>query len=172
MHVKTSARAPRVLRRVLAADALTAGMFVPLASAQESSGPGPTAAPPSTAPPDASGALVAIVVFTVLLAVIALGVKILDLRRRREAEAVYVQAQVSDALLRDPRFFELAITPTAHAPVWKGTPVTVELSGEVPTPALRDSALSLVKREASRVRPDVRIEDRLSVVPGRGLRTA
>jgi len=56
---------------------------------------------------------------------VGIGVKLHDLRRRREAEGVPLQAQVSDALLRDPSLFGLAVTPTARVPWWSGTPVTL-----------------------------------------------
>lgn len=58
-----------------------------------------------------------ILVIAMLLILAAL-VKILDLNR--EGEAVVVQAQISDAVLRDPNLFSLPITPTAHVPLWKG----------------------------------------------------
>src|SRR3989442_8778293 len=92
-------------------------------------------------------------------------VKILDLKRKREGEAVVVQAQISDAVLRDPTLFSLPITPTAHVPLWKGSPVTVEVAGQVPSDDLRLAALRVVEREASHLRPDVRIESRIGVVP-------
>jgi len=110
-----------------------------------------------------SQVLAAIVIVGVLLVALGALVKFLDLRRKREAEAVHLQAQVSDALLRDQALFGLPITPTAHVPLWSGTPVTVEVSGHVPDGAMRESVLRLVREEASRIRPDVQIEDRLSV---------
>ena len=93
-------------------------------------------------------------------------VKRLDLKRKREAAAVHVQAQVADALLREPVLFSLPVTPTAHLPLWTGTPVTVEVTGQMPGPEMRDRVLSLVRSEAARARPDVEIEDRLTVDPG------
>lgn len=116
--------------------------------------------------------MVAIIVFVGLLALIVVGVKILDFKRRRETEAVHVEAQIADALLRDPRFFGLPITPIAHVPVRKGPPVRVEIAGEMPTAGLRDAALFLAKQEASRRRSDVQIDDRLIIVPARAARTA
>ncbi|HEU5321269.1 MAG TPA: hypothetical protein VFX28_10725, partial [Methylomirabilota bacterium] len=49
-----------------------------------------------------------------LLLIVGVLVKVYDLRRRREADAVHLQAQVSDALLRDESLLGLAVTPTAH----------------------------------------------------------
>ncbi len=57
------------------------------------------------------------------------------------------------------------MTPTVHVPMWKGTPATIEMMGRVPTPEAKDAVLRIVRDEAARVRSDVQIEDRLSVVP-------
>jgi hypothetical protein len=90
-------------------------------------------------------------------------VKIYDLRRKREVEEVHLQAQISDALLRDPNLFGLPVAATAHAPVWSGTPVTIELTGEVPDPHQRFAVERIARAEAMRIRPDFEIVDLLSV---------
>jgi hypothetical protein len=54
----------------------------------------------------------------------------------------------------------------------RGSPATIEVSGQVPTPELRKAALRIVEAEASRVRPDVRIEDRLEIAPSTASRAA
>jgi len=64
--------------------------------------------------------------------ILAVLVKMWDLKRKRESEAVIVQSQISDALLREPALFNLAVTPTAHVPLWKGSPVTVESPAKCP----------------------------------------
>jgi hypothetical protein len=125
---------------------------------------------PGGAPSDAtqSGAVTTIAVVALLLGVlVALGalIKFLDLKRKREGEAVVVQARISDAILRDSRFFSLPITPTARVPLWKGTPVTVEVAGQVPSDDLSQAVTRLVEREASQLAADVRIESRIGVVP-------
>jgi hypothetical protein len=132
----------------------------------------PTAPPPtlpSASPTGTTGSgnalLAAAILVVALLVLLGITVKLLDLKRRRESEAVQLQAQVSDALLREQSFFALPVTPTAHVPLWSGTPAIVELAGQVPTPEAKDAALRLVRREAARVRPDVHIEDRLAVIP-------
>jgi hypothetical protein len=98
-----------------------------------------------------------------LLVLVGIGVKLYDLKRKREAEAVHLQAQVSDALLRDPTMFGLAVTPTAHVPWWSGTPARIVVSGRVPRLEARESALRIVEQEARAVRSDVAIEDKLEV---------
>jgi len=90
-------------------------------------------------------------------------VKIYDLRRKREMEEVHLQAQISDALLRDPNLFGLPVAATAHAPFWSGTPVMIELTGEVPDVNLRSAVARIARMEAQRIRPDVEIVDHLSV---------
>jgi hypothetical protein len=121
-----------------------------------------TAAPSSGS---ASGVLTAIVLIAALLVLIIAAVKIFDLRRRRESEAVQLQAQISEALLREPGLFGLPVTATARVPLWTGTPAAIELSGQVPAPEQREAVLKIAREEAARIRPDYTIEDRLAVVP-------
>ena len=107
----------------------------------------------------------------VLVVLVAL-VKMLDLKRRRDSEAIVVQARISDAILRDPRLFSLPITPTAHVPLWKGSPVTLEVAGHVPSEDLRQAAVNLVEREASQLGPEIHIESKLGIEPALARRSA
>jgi len=121
---------------------------------------------PATTPGDGGGtAIAAVIVVAGLLVVIGLAVKRFDLKRKRESEAVQLQAQLSDALLREPSLAGLPLTPTVHVPMWTGTPATIDVTGQVPRPELKDLALCLVSDEASRIRSDIKIVDRLSIVP-------
>ena len=132
--------------------------------AQTPTAPLPTT--PSTGAPAASGSggyVAATIVIIALLVVIGVVVKLFDLKRKRSAEAVHLQAQISDALLREQNVFRLPVTPTAHVPFLTGTPAVVEISGEVPSSEMKETVLRLVKNEASRIRDDVRVEDRLAV---------
>ena len=132
--------------------------------AQTPSAPLPTTPPSTAAAPQGSGGFVAAaIVIVALLVVIGVMVKLFDLKRKRSAEAVHLQAQISDALLREQNVFRLPITPTAHVPFIKGSPATVEVSGEVPSSEIRDSVIRLVRNEATRIRGDVEVEDRLFV---------
>ena len=108
-----------------------------------------------------------IVVATMLLAIVLLGiaVKLYDLKRKREDEAIAAQARVSDALLMDAALAGLPLTPTAYLPLWKGSPLVVEITGAVPRPELREAAVDVAKREMGRSRSDFRIEDRIAVDP-------
>src|SRR5881296_3686231 len=107
-----------------------------------------TAPSPSLSPPAAEGGgatIAAVVVIVGLLMVIGVVVKLFDLKQRRESEAVQLQAQLSDALLREPSLAGLPLTPTVHVPMWRGTPATIELTGQVSRPDLKDIALRLVR---------------------------
>jgi hypothetical protein len=128
----------------------------------------PPAAPPAGAPapatPAGAGSVAAVVLLVVgLLVIVGIGVKIFDLKRKRETEAVHLQAQVSDALLRDQSLFGLPVTPTAHIPLWSGSPATLEITGEVPSRDLAERVMRISEQEASRVRSDVIVENRLTM---------
>lgn len=142
---------------------LIGGALAGAALAQTPAPPTPLAPSPSAAPGDRTGWIVASLLVFGLLVVIGVVVKLYDLRRKREAEAVHLQAQISDAFLRDPNLFGLPVAATAHAPLWKGTPVTVEMTGEVPDPTMRDAVQRIARAEAMRIRPDVEFVDKLSV---------
>lgn len=108
-----------------------------------------------------------IVVAAMLSLVVLLGiaVKLYDLKRKREEEAVAAQSRVSDALLMDATLAGLPLTPTAHLPLWKGTPLVVEITGAVPKPELRAAAVDVATREISRSRADFQVEDHIKVDP-------
>jgi hypothetical protein len=124
----------------------------------------PGAPPPSAAAPqDAGSAAIGFAVIVGLLVIVGIAVKMYDRKRKRDAEAVYLQAQVSDALMRDPRLAGQVLTPTAHVATWGKGPARLEITGEVPDPAVRDLVLRVVRDEAARLRPDVEIVDRMTV---------
>ena len=160
------------IRRVLLG-VLTAGfsMLAPFgAGAQTPSAP--SAPSPAASAEGTSGGLVALLVIVVaFLVAIAVVAKLLDAKRKRENEAVLLQAQISDALLREPNLAGLAVVPTARVSFWSGPP-TVELTGRVPSEDVRRAVLDLARSEASRMRPDAVIDDRITVVPQRDLRAA
>ena len=98
-----------------------------------------------------------------LVVLVGISVKLYDLKRKREEEAVAAQARIADAFLMDSTLAALPLTPTAHLPLWKGSPLVLEIKGAVPSPELREAALEVAKREIERSRPDFLIEDRISV---------
>jgi hypothetical protein len=127
-------------------------------------------APTSPTPPStSSGGIVGTVLTLVVLAVIVIGIVIVarrvSARRRRMEEAVILQSQLSDFVLRETQLRGLPITPRARVLGWRKPEVTVEVAGEVPTPDLRETAMRVVASEAKRLRPDVTASDHLFIVP-------
>jgi hypothetical protein len=138
--------------------------FVSDAAAQATP-PSVTPPPSASVPADNSGIVTALALMGALLLLVGIGVKLWDYRRKREAQAVHLQSQVSDALLRDQDFFGLAITPTVHAGMRRGSPMKIEVTGQAPSPTIRDAALRIVRDEATRMGCEVEIEDHIEVRP-------
>jgi hypothetical protein len=109
-----------------------------------------------------SGGLVVVGIVVALLVALIVAVKLNDRKNRREAEAVHLQSHLSDTLLRDARFSGLGITPTVHIPM-SGSPVRVDVTGEVPAPELRDAAIRVIRAETASLRPDSEVVDRVVV---------
>lgn len=98
--------------------------------------------------------------------------KAIDLKRKREDEAVHLQSQISDALLRDRTLASLPVTATVHIPLWQRAPATVEMHGQVPTGEFREAVLHVADREAVRLLIPHEVQDRLSIVPSVSARAA
>lgn len=118
--------------------------------------------------------LLVAVAFLLVLGVVG---KMLELRLKRDGEAVAVRGVVSDALETDPRLFGLAFTIVrVRVPLWNGSPVTVRVVGQVPSDQLRQAALQSIRRAVkSDLLIGVRIKSRIAVKPTRSpseLRTA
>jgi hypothetical protein len=111
------------------------------------------------------GRIVVFAAAMLLLLLLGIGVKFLDLRRRRDEEAVAIQARISDALLLDPALSHLPIVPTVRVPLWRGKPAMVEVRGSVPLPGMRRAAVDLVVKEALRTGRTCSVVDRISVNP-------
>jgi hypothetical protein len=152
----------KTVRAAVATSLLVDGILAAAAVAQVP--PSTPIAPSSpTTAPAGSGWIAAAILIVGLIVLIGVLVKLYDLRGKRETEAVHLQAQISDAMLREPNLFGLPIAATAHIPLWSGTPVRLELAGEVPDPGVREAVLRLAGAEAERIRPDVEIVDHLTV---------
>ncbi len=159
----------------LVAVTLLIAALAPLASAQTPGAPAPVPSPPGATPTpvaEGGGWLAAVVLLVWLFVIIVIAAKLVDLKSKREAEAIQVQAGISNALLRDQRLATLPVVPTARAPLWKGSPITLEVCGVVPTPELREAALRVVREEASRTPPDIQVVDGLAVSPSELRRAA
>ena len=123
------------------------------------------AATPSPGSGGEGSPIAIVLVILAVLVILGAGVKLYDLRRKRESEAVQLQAQISDALLREQLLFGLPIMATARASLWRRSPATIEVAGRVPTTQARETVLRIVRTEAGRIRSDFQIEDRLAVIP-------
>src|ERR671922_390787 len=121
--------------------------------------PATGAAPAAGAASSGGSAALGFLVILGLLVIVGIAVKLYDRKRKRDAEAVHLQAQISDALMRDARLAGLVLTPTARVPAWGSGPAIVEIAGEVPDPVMRDTVLRVVREEAARLRSDVQIID-------------
>jgi hypothetical protein len=130
--------------------------------------PSPAAAPAATG--DNTGILLALGLMAAMLVIVGIGVKIWDRRRKREAEAVHLQSQLSDALLREADFFGLAITPTVTG-VSGGTP-RVEVTGRAPSATVRDAALRIVRDECQRTGHQCELVDHIEIAPEVAQRSA
>jgi hypothetical protein len=106
-----------------------------------------------------------IVLGAVILGGLILAVALMDLRRKRRAEMVAVEGQISDALMREPRLIGATLTPLAHVPMSARSAPTVEIRGAVEYPELRDIAVRIVRQELLRHHPNGRVEDRIFVAP-------
>jgi len=129
--------------------------------AQVSPTPAPSPSPEMT---NGSGAFMVAALVVVLLIAVGVMVKLYDLRRKREDEAVALQARLSDALLAEPFLSSLPLVPTVRIPM-RGSPATIEIVGTVPRPELRQAAVDLVVREAARSVKSYRVDARISIDP-------
>jgi hypothetical protein len=114
-----------------------------------------------------AGTLLTLGFLAVIVGVVVVVVSFVATRRKRTEEAVILQSQLSDAIAREAQLRGLHITPHARVSGWRAVQVTVEVSGEVPTPELRERVMRIVGAEAWRLRPDVRTVDHLFIVPPR-----
>jgi hypothetical protein len=73
-----------------------------------------------------------------MLLAIVVGIKLYDLKRRREAEVLSLQSLVSEALLLlEPSLTRLPIAAFARGSLWRHSSVVVAVTGPVPTPEVR-----------------------------------
>jgi hypothetical protein len=134
-------------------------VVVEWAWAQEAPGTAPAASDGGT------GVIPLLVLFAVVVAAIIGAARLHDRRQAREAEALALQARLSDVLLADSMLAGFPITVTIHIPLLRRSPPIAEVHGQVPSPELRQTTLRVIERELSRRRPDIRIEDRMMVLP-------
>ena len=107
--------------------------------------------------------VVAIGGFVVLSALVALGVRVLARRESDEEAASRIGVDIAATLARESRLRDAAILPVATIPLTARP--TLEVTGRVPSPGARDLALDIARREVVRLRPGMRVVDRLEIVP-------
>jgi hypothetical protein len=147
-----------------------AGVFVLLALVEfawpQSMSPGPVAE---------SEPSLLVFALAFVIASVAIIVSVLTLhgiKRKREDEAVALQARFSDALVGEPSLARLPIIPTVRVPFGRYPQAVIMLTGVVPTPVLREGVLQFVKLEAAFLTDSYRIEDRLVVTSQRARQRA
>ena len=98
---------------------------------------------------------------------LALVAKMLDLRLRRDGEAIAVRGLISDALDRDSRLFGASVAVVrVRVPLWTGSPVTIRIAGQVSSDQLRKAVLESIRRAAkSDLTVAIRIKSRIKVRP-------
>jgi hypothetical protein len=111
-----------------------------------------------------TGPSVAIGLASVLVVggLIALGVRYLELRSRREEEAARLQIALTEPLAREPALGGGSVVPVVSLPV-RG-PARVELTGWVASREMRDVAVRAVTREGQRLGQALRVIDRVEVI--------
>ena len=120
---------------------------------------------PAASPGADSQAIGGVTAVVAILLVGGIAGKLYDLKRKREDDAASLQSRISDALLLDSSLAAFPIVVSARTPLWRRPAAVVEVAGTVPTPELRDTAIRLIERELSRIRPDARTEDRVVIDP-------
>jgi hypothetical protein len=106
-----------------------------------------------------------VILVVLLLAGLIAAVALMDLRRKRRAQAVAIEGQIADALMREPRLSGAIVTAVARMPLQGGAAPTVEVRGEVEYAELREIAVRIVRQELLRYHPDAVVEDRIFVSP-------
>jgi hypothetical protein len=117
-------------------------------------------------PPDAGDLTApAIILGIAFLAALVIGVMFLDRQRKRRTQAIAIEGQIADALMREPRLGRAMITTVAHVPLTGRAAPVVEVRGEVEYPELREIAVRTVRQELLRYHPEGIVEDRIFVAP-------
>lgn len=112
-----------------------------------------------------AGTILTLSVIAVIVLAIVVVARYAVIRRKRIDAAVILQSQLSDALAREAQLQTSRIIPRARVTGWRGSQVTIEVGGEVPTPELRETVMRIARAEVKKLRPDVNAVDHLFIVP-------
>jgi len=108
--------------------------------------------------------LLAVIVGVLGRAAVGCAIAVANHVRERRGNVTTLQARILSALNLEPALGDLPFTVYTHAPLLRGRPVTIEVSGEVPTPSLQQTAIEVVVREAyGRVGSSFGVENRIRV---------
>jgi predicted component of type VI protein secretion system len=94
-------------------------------------------------------------------ALIALGVRYLEARSRRDEAAARLQQAICEPLAHEPGMRECSVLPIVSLPM-RGA-ARIELTGWVSSAETREAVTRAVQREAARLGQPVRVVDRLQV---------
>ncbi len=119
-----------------------------------------------------AGVVIEVTILLVVLSAIGVGVKLYDLKRRREVAALPLPSRIADALLLKPSLAVLPIVTSLSGSFWPRSSVLVTVTGSVPTPAVRAAVMRLVERELLRRQYGARAVDRLVIDPLMGKHVA
>jgi hypothetical protein len=108
------------------------------------------------------GAAAVLAVLLVMIVAIGAAIKLYDLKRKRDDEALSAQSYLSEALLR--QFGSLPVTASVSGSSWR-RPFVLAIRGSVSTMELREAVMRGAARELSRQYPTARVEDLLFVDP-------
>jgi hypothetical protein len=164
-------RIAKMVQGVVGSSALTLSSWIVAGFAwAQTAAPAPSPVTPMAPSPAAGstgtgGGVVLVGVLIALFVIIGVAVKMYDWKRKRDEEAMYLQARIADALLLDPSLAALPVAATVHAPFSRRSPVRIEVTGQVPAPTLRDAVLNIVNAEASRSGLESSVEEHLTVRP-------
>jgi hypothetical protein len=110
--------------------------------------------------------LLGVIVGVLWRVAVGLGMRVVDRVRERHGDVETLQTRILDALHVEPALGQLPFTVRAHAPLLRGTPVTLEICGQVPTSTLQQTAIEVVVREAyEHVGASFGVENRIRVAP-------
>jgi len=121
--------------------------------------------PPGGGETASMGGVAALLVIVALLALVGVGVKLYDVKRKHDEQGLHLQARLSDALLDDPELARLPLAATVHVPFWRPAAATVIISGRVVVPEQRAAAMRLLHAKVFVEWPSARVEDRIVVEP-------
>jgi len=93
---------------------------------------------------------------------VALGVRHLEARARRDEHAARLQQALTEALAHEPALVGSRVLPLVSMP-WRG-PAHVELTGWVTSAEMDAAAIRAVRREAARLGRPARLTDHLEVI--------